>query len=192
MTVLRQHTFDADASGRTCRHPGCGLPPSNAIHLDIPLLPYDGTQGYAGSATSEGRARADVTSGTARDRQHLVLAYLDGQQAHGATVKEIREHFGWHHGQASSVLSTLHKGNPAKGQDPRIDRLAEVRDGCEVYVLPEHVNGRETRQHGRVTPTWTDAERRALDSLEAALRTGAAPAPEDLATVLAGARRLDA
>ena len=59
------------------------------------------------------------------------------------TVAELRTVTGWHHGQASGVLSCLHK-------EEKIARLTESRDRCKCYVHPMYVNGRETEPHGRV------------------------------------------
>jgi hypothetical protein len=57
----------------------------------------------------------------------------------GLTWRELSVLSGWHHGTASGVLSVLHKGQ-------RIARLTERRGKCLVYVLPEHVAGRETQE----------------------------------------------
>lgn len=48
---------------------------------------------------------------------------------------------GWHHGQASGVLSVLHKAG-------RVVRLREVRGRCKVYVLPQFADGRAVEAHG--------------------------------------------
>jgi hypothetical protein len=106
-------------------------------------LPYAGSSGYSGTDTSEQRAREADTSGVTNERQRWVLNRI-GMTVHrnvGITVKELRIATNWHHGIASSVLTCLHK-------DGRIARLVEKRDRCHVYVLPEHVNGRETQQVG--------------------------------------------
>lgn len=128
---------------------------------DLPLLPYGGeddpNSGFAaGVATSEERARRDDADGTTTKRQAEVLRLLGRAVyrgefetliggADGITWKELAEIEGWHHGQASGVLSVLHKDN-------RIARLTERRNRCFVYVLPEHVNGRDTQAQGRLRP----------------------------------------
>lgn len=179
-----RHCFQAVAGSPYCGHPGCGLVPQNGIHLDVPVLPYAGTSGWSGSATSRDRAVTADRSGDTTERQRAVLAYLDAAQAHGATWKEVDDALAWHHhGKTTGVLSVLHKTG-------LIDRLAERRDRCEVYVLPEHVNGRETRQQGRVTPTWTDQELRAIESLERAVETAQPASATDVRTLLDGVRRL--
>jgi len=98
-----------------------------------PVLPYAGTVGHAGSATSERRAARQP----AGKNQKIVLQDLDSNGSFGMTVKEVREATGWHHGTASGCLSNLHKGG-------QIARLTEERGDCQVYVLPQHVNNRES------------------------------------------------
>lgn len=116
---------------------GSITPPEHAV------LPYAGTSGYAaGVATSEERARRDDADGTTSKRQSEVLARLAFYAEDGQTWRELATGRGWHHGQASGVLSVLHKAG-------KISRLTERRDRCFVYVLPEHVNGRDTQEQGR-------------------------------------------
>lgn len=109
---------------------------------DGPELPYAGTSGWSGSDTSQARAHdADTTGATGR-RQRDALAYLAGAGPHGATWRDIATNLGLHHGGASGVLSVLHKTH-------HVARLTQTRDRCKIYVLPDHVNGRETEAHGR-------------------------------------------
>lgn len=128
------------------------MSPHRPFDLERPELPYAGTSGYAaGSATSEGRARADDALGVTARRQRAVLSILAHTGSDGLTWTEVAEFFGWHHGQASGVLSALHKAG-------RIARLGPPRrHRCSVYVLPEFVGGRDTEPHGRkrATPTET-------------------------------------
>lgn len=109
---------------------------------DTPLLPYAGTSGWSGSETSRERAETQDTDGTTSARQTETLNWLRERGTFGVTWKELANIELWHHGQASGVLSVLHKVG-------RIARLTERRDRCAVYVLPEYVNGRETAPHGR-------------------------------------------
>lgn len=107
-------------------------------------LPYNGTEGYAGSDTSEERAHRDVVEGTASIRQRYVLIMAERAKEHGVTVAELRESSGKvHHGSVSGSLSVLHRAG-------KLARLKERRGGCKVYVRPEYVNGRETEPHGVV------------------------------------------
>ena len=105
-------------------------------------LPYKGTEGYAGSDTSEERARRDVISGTASKRQRYVLILAGRAKERGITVAELRD-VNLHHGRVSGALSVLHKTG-------KLARLVESRGRCKVYVLPEYVNGRMTESHGVV------------------------------------------
>lgn len=108
-----------------------------------PVTPYDGgtSSGHSGTDTSAARAQREDADGTTKARQQTVLNYLGTTAHHGVTVKALREVTGWHHGQASAALSNLHQGG-------LIARLTEVRDRCKVYVLPAHVEGRDTEPHG--------------------------------------------
>jgi hypothetical protein len=110
--------------------------------LSDAALPYKGTEGYAGSETSEDRARRDVISGTASKRQRFILILAGRAKEKGITVAEVRDQT-LHHGRVSGALSVLHKVG-------KLSRLTEVRGRCKVYVLPEFVNGRPTEPHGVV------------------------------------------
>ena len=114
---------------------------------DQPILPYgaedDRTSGFtAGVSTSEERARRADADGITSKRQADVLAMLNRLGPIGATWHRVAERFDLHHGQASGVLSGLHKAG-------KIARLTERRNRSFVYVLPEYVNGRDTQQQGR-------------------------------------------
>lgn len=73
----------------------------------------------------------------------LVTALTATREAHGLTIAELRgiatDH---HHGTLSGCLSHLHRQGT-------LALLNEKRDRCRVYVLPEYVNGRETKPHGK-------------------------------------------
>jgi hypothetical protein len=109
---------------------------------DETALPYAGTEGFAGSETSEARARDDVIRGTASKRQRFILILAGRAKEKGITVAELRDP-NLHHGRVSGALSVLHKVG-------KLARLTEVRNKCKVYVLPEYVNGRPTEPHGVV------------------------------------------
>lgn len=117
--------------------------------VDIPMfaedgavLPYAGTSGWSGSATSRARAESADRSGETSERQQGTLRRLAWAGSQGLTWKELGEAMGWHHGTASGVLSVLHK-------EGRIARLSVVRDRCKVYVHLDHVGDREVEGHGR-------------------------------------------
>lgn len=66
--------------------------------------------------------------------------------AHGLTTAEFSRSGvrpSAHHGQVSSAFSTMHETG-------HLARLQERRDRYEIYVLPEHVNGRATREHASI------------------------------------------
>jgi hypothetical protein len=105
------------------------------------VLPYAGTSGHSGSDTSRERAeRRDASGRTARSQQQIVSA-LRAAGSRGVTVGEMRERSIDHHGTVSGALSNLHKSGS-------ISRLVERRNKCAIYVLPEHVDGRETASPG--------------------------------------------
>ena len=105
-------------------------------------FPYAGTSGYAaGSDTSEARARTDDEDGTTTRRQRAVLTLLGAAGERGLTWAELADLGGWHHGQASGALSGLHKSG-------LVAMLTDRRQRSHVYVLPVHVEGRDTVAHG--------------------------------------------
>jgi hypothetical protein len=159
------------------------------MSADDPVLPYAGTSGWSGSGTSHDRADREDHDGTTSDRQARTLAALRntvtsyGQPLgcrFGITWKELADLEDWHHGQASGVLSVLHKTG-------RIARLTERRNRCAVYVLPEYVQGRETAAHGGRRSYRADADALA-DALEAFLTTPADRTWREAWEVLAGYR----
>lgn len=104
-------------------------------------LPYDGTEGFSGTDTSEARARSEAISGVASVRQRYVLIQAARAGVRGVTVAELRDDR-LHHGRISGTLSVLHKVG-------KLARLRETRDRCKVYALPEFVDGREVESFGR-------------------------------------------
>jgi len=110
------------------------------------VLPYGKdlkNSGWSGSVTSRDRALTEDANGTTSSRQNETLAFVEFHGLHGATWKELAEWTGFHHGQASGVLSVLHKAG-------LICRLTdERRNRCAVYVSPNYVNGRDTSEQGR-------------------------------------------
>lgn len=69
------------------------------------------------------------------DRLALAYAFVESKDLTGMTWHDLAKATGWHHGQASSALTTLHKRG-------RIKRLSLTRDRCSVYVAPQHVDDR--------------------------------------------------
>lgn len=109
--------------------------------LDLPLLPYGGTSGHAGTDTSRDRALAEDQDGTTADRQRRTMGALFDAVHYGRTWRELAAVTGLHHGSASSSLSILHK-------EGKIARLTETRDRCKVYVHLDYVEGRPTEPYG--------------------------------------------
>jgi hypothetical protein len=104
------------------------------------------TAGWAGSEASHERAVRERDTGITAQRQDYVRDRLRLVGGYGVTVKELRDRTNWHHGQASSTLTVMHKAGD-------IACLAEKREGCHVYVLPDFVQDRETREPGTIRRT---------------------------------------
>ena len=109
--------------------------------MKLPELPYAGTSGWSGSDTSRDRATLADSDGTTQHTQQAALNLASQSGPNGVTVAELRA-LGYHHGRASGALSVLHKAG-------HLARLTERRDRCQIYVLPEYVDDRETAEHGR-------------------------------------------
>lgn len=105
--------------------------------LELPLTPYAGTSGWSGTETSQDRAVQEDNDGTTKGRQSVTLRMINASKTYGMTWKELADETGWHHGQASGVLSVLHK-------EGLIERLAERRGKCAIYIGLNSVNGRKT------------------------------------------------
>jgi hypothetical protein len=93
--------------------------------MSSPYVPYNGTAGWSGTATSKARAMINLRTGKEYNNQQKALALLKGNPA-GLTWKELAEAAEVHHGTASGVLSVLHKSGA-------IIRSANVRNGCAIY-----------------------------------------------------------
>lgn len=110
--------------------------------MKFPEVPYNGSSGWSGTDTSRKRAERDDSNGVTAQRQIDTMNVLERSELTGLTWQELAFHYGWHHGQASSALSVLHKTG-------HIVRLKETRDKCHVYVLPEWTMFRDTEEFGR-------------------------------------------
>lgn len=97
-----------------------------------------------GTPPSADAAREHERSGIKSKKQRLFAILIGQAKERGLTVGELREakNFRYHHGSSSGLLSTMH----SRGI---LVALTERRGGQTVYVLPEYVNGRETRPYGR-------------------------------------------
>ena len=104
--------------------------------LELPLTPYAGTSGWSGSGASRDRAFNEDNNGTTKSRQTEAMRTILASKDYGMTWKELADLTGWHHGQASGVLSVLHK-------EGLLERLTERRGKCSIYVGVNSVNGRK-------------------------------------------------
>lgn len=100
--------------------------------LELPIVPYLGTGGYAhGSDSSRARAEREASDGTLSRRQQMVLGVLGDLGATGATWKELGERLQMHHGQVSGVLSNLHRAG-------LVFQIREPRGRCMPYVHADY------------------------------------------------------
>lgn len=136
-------------------------------------LPYGGTSGRGGSeASAEAKGHEDA-DGTTGYRQRETLGAVGNAGPNGLTIHELSSKKGWHHGQASSQLSILHKTGD-------LARLTERRAGQSVYVLPEYVEGRPVAARTTRVKRGTQLQRVVVDeTLHKQLETYAAGAVID-------------
>jgi len=118
----------------------------------LPLLPYDGSSGWGGGATSRDRAEEMDRSGKTKAVQALGLRLLRQNGAVGLTGRELSVAADSGYTTGWSALSTLHK-------EGVITKVTESRGRSQIYVLSEYVNGREEvphRPHAQSdpVPTW--------------------------------------
>jgi hypothetical protein len=106
---------------------------------------------FVSRPASEARARREAFSGKWSERRNLCMTFLLGSGQHGSTWKQVADGIGGHHGQVSSVLSSLH----ASGF---VFTLREMRDGCHPYL---HYTQRQYFTDEQVfdSPTTTKAGR---------------------------------
>jgi len=112
---------------------------------DDPITPYNGTSGWSGSTTSAERAVESDSNGITKRRQDKTYADLNRAGMQGLTWKDLAAANDWHHGQASGVLSVMHK-------EGVIARLTERRDKCEIYILLKYVFDREVSPYRQTQP----------------------------------------
>lgn len=102
-----------------------------------PALGADGTEGHNAAPASIERAARRVSSGTVSAVQVAILGNLAVQRDYGATCHEAEAFTGVSHESYTGARTNLHR----RGD---VARLAEQRDRRHVYVLPEHIHGRDT------------------------------------------------
>jgi len=117
-----------------CAGCGCHCHTPQVEGLFEPARPYiqDGQKSAGHSGTETSKAAEPVRAAS----QKQVLAYVLTNGKGGATVKEVRDATGLHHGVASGALSVLHKRG-------HLARLTEKRGGCRVYVHPDDIMARD-------------------------------------------------
>ena len=92
--------------------------------------------GWSGSSTSRERQEREDADGTTGWRQQQVVEHLGQAGPAGMTCGELERGLEAGHGAVSAALSVLHRAGT-------ISRITERRNRQEVYVLPDHVDGRE-------------------------------------------------
>jgi hypothetical protein len=107
------------------------------MSTDLNIVEYGSKgEGWSGSDTSKERAEREEKTGVGGWRRKQVHALIEGRAAQGMTCHEVETELGIGHGAASAALTHLHRAGFLR-------RLSERRNGQEVYVHPDHVNGRE-------------------------------------------------
>jgi DNA-binding MarR family transcriptional regulator len=113
--------------------------------------PYrDGTGNSQAGPSADRQEREDGT-GLSAYRQTMALGLLESEGPMGMTVSELASKTGWHHGQASNVLSVLDKAG-------HIKRLEDQREGKSIYVLEQFMAGRNLARRRRTTEEKIRAE----------------------------------
>lgn len=102
----------------------------------------DGTPGWSGSSTSR-EASTHPRVAPTQDRVHNVV--IDAAEL-GTTQSEASALLNLGHGTVSGALTRLHRAG-------KITRLTERRNKQQVYILPEHVNGRQKAPYRPQTGT---------------------------------------
>ena len=98
--------------------------------IDQLFTPYNGTGGYVERPTSIARAVQEVEDGTLSKRQQAVLQLLHDAGKNGCVWQAVGQQLNLHHGQASGVLSNLHKSG-------EIFMLRKKVMRCHPYVAKQ-------------------------------------------------------
>jgi len=115
----------------------------------------------ADSDTSRNRAKSEDATGVTSNRQRVTLDLLEQAGRRGLTWRELSELTGWHHGQSSGTLSTLHREGWA------FPNQSVTRENCHPYT-----GRRYTDADALTTPAKTRAtrHREALEAVAEAAR----------------------
>jgi hypothetical protein len=116
---------------------------------------YWGTAGWqdaAAQSPSRETAIREASNGTLKTRLNEVLSLALSVGTVGITFKDVCDELHIHHGKSSGALSNLHKQR-------KLFRLTEYqRDGCSVYIHPDHAHRFESSEYSRL-PAETAMER---------------------------------
>jgi hypothetical protein len=136
------------------------------MNEQLPITPYNGTGGHAGTDTSRDRAELEVADGTLAERQQKILDTLEAHGSAGATWNEIGRQLYLHHGQVSGALSNLHSGG-------HVFMLKERRNRSHPYVHAKFRDRwREDERHDSPRQTRAGDRKRLADDLLALCREG--------------------
>jgi DNA-binding PadR family transcriptional regulator len=113
-------------------------------------MPYAGSSGHSGGASSEARAMREDATGITGARQKQVYEMVSSAASTGLTDREVQDALRIGHGASSAALTRLQKTG-------FLTRLKEQRNGNEIYVLPAHVGDREVAHY---RPNTTSAQLR--------------------------------
>ena len=92
-----------------------------------------------------------MSTATVTTNQQAVLDLLEQAGFNGLTWKELGKKKRWHHGQASGVLSKLHKDGLAV-------RHATLVNGSSIYTLPQYADLTDAVPYGRKTSRLTASD----------------------------------
>lgn len=112
---------------------------------------FDGYTPRRAEGSSKDAGEHLRSSGATSDLKRAIWNTVDRKGSAGMTVKEFTHLSGEHHGQVSGAFSTMH-------QRGDLARLTERRARYEVYVVPQYLNGRQTREHASIIRARKDAE----------------------------------
>jgi hypothetical protein len=128
---------------------------------------------FVSRPASEARARREAFTGKWTERRNLCMTFLLGSGQFGSTWKEVADGIGGHHGQVSSVLSSLHGGG-------FVFALREMRDGCHPYLhFSQRINFTDEQVFDSPTSTKAGRVKQINELFQQQIRTALAIALED-------------
>lgn len=142
------------------------------------------TGGSSAEGTSDQRALREAGDGSLTHRQVQILQMLAQAGPLGLTYAEIADATKQRGGAVTGALSVMHKEGLVLAL--KTDGIPNnSRNGCGIYVLPEHLQGRIARPfkgNRKVAdrPRLNDGERELLK----AVKVGLAQTPQDRPTMI--------